>query len=190
VWTHLIINVSRHFFNPLFCVFNKATLDVAQPRCSKAPPLRRLVRSNIAVRFHPVASSVDGTSFLAVFLVASGAIGNVEETNYEEDNARTIEVPSDGTNHLDYPSRHLLDATDVLEFYYDAREREFREGTSSLGRRKRKRRRRRGVDFFESQERREEIEQQRGEIHDERFEFRDSHGNEESEERRLGGEQQ
>jgi len=149
------------------------------------------VRSNIPVRFHPFASSVDGTSFLAVFLVASGAIGNVEETNYEEDHARrTIEVPSDGTNHLDYPRRHLLDATDVLEFYDDAREREFREGASSLGRRKRKRRRRRGVDFFESQERREEIEQQRGEIHDERFEFRYSHGNEESEERRLGGEQQ
>ena len=149
------------------------------------------MRSNIPVRFHPFASSVDGTSFLAVFLVASGAIGNVEETNYEEDHARrTIEVPSDGTNHLDYPRRHLLDATDVLEFYDDARERESREGASSLGRRKRKRRRRRGVDFFESQERREEIEQQRGEIHDERFEFRYSHGNEESEERRLGGEQQ
>lgn len=146
------------------------------------------MRSNIPVRFHPFASSVDGTSFLAVFLVAPGAIGNVEETNYEEDHARTIEVPSDGTNHLDYPRRHLLDATDVLEFYDDAREREFREGASSLGRRKR--RRRRGVDFFESQERREEIEQQRGEIHDERFEFRYSHGNEESEERRLGGEQQ
>ena len=131
---------------------------------------------------------MDGTSFLAVFLVASGAFGNVEEANYEEDNARTIEVPSNGTNHLDYPRRHLLDATDVLEFYDDAGEREFREGASSLGRRKR--RRRRGVDFFESQERREEIEQQRGEIHDERFEFRYSHGNEESEERRLGGEQQ